>query len=145
VIVAGFVCGALASLSFFLVQVSPPADNWVGQAAFEQALGFVPRIVMASLAGYLVGQLLNAWTLHVIRRRTGERALWIRLLGSTVVGEAADTVVFCTIAFFGVITGAQFLGYVALGYLYKLAVEAALLPVTYRAVAWARRHEARLA
>ena len=144
-ILLGFACSALAVLSFWLVQISPSAENWHGQAAYQEILGFVPRIVLASMAGYLAGQLLNAWTLVRIKRRTGQRALWIRLLGSTAVGEAADTVVFCTIAFLGVITGSQFMIYVVLGYLYKCLVEVALLPVTYRVIAVISRHEATLA
>ena len=75
-------------------------------------LGFVPRIGLASILGYLAGQLLDAYLLVKIKERTKEKALWLRLIGSTVVGELADTVVFCTIAFFGVITGAEFVRYV---------------------------------
>jgi len=143
-ILLGFACSALAVLSLWLVQISPSAENWHGQAAYQEILGFVPRIVLASLVGYLAGQLLNAWTLVLIKGRTGQRALWLRLLGSTAVGEAADTVVFCTIAFLGVITGTQFLVYVVLGYVYKCLVEVLLLPVTYRVIALIRRHEAKL-
>jgi len=143
-ILLGFGCAALMVLSFWLVQIAPSAENWHGQAAYQEILGFVPRIVLASLAAYLVGQLLNAWTLVLIKRRTGERALWVRLLGSTAVGEAADTVIFCTIAFLGVITGSQFVVYVVVGYIYKCLIEVLLLPITYRVIALIRRHEANL-
>jgi uncharacterized integral membrane protein (TIGR00697 family) len=108
---------------------------------FESVLGFVPRIVLASVCGFLVGQLLNAYVLVKIKERTQEKALWARLLGSTAVGEFADTLVFCTIAFFGVITGAEFMVYVVFGYLYKTAVEVILLPVTYRVIAAVKRRE----
>jgi uncharacterized integral membrane protein (TIGR00697 family) len=140
-ILLGFVCSAAAVGSFWLVQVAPPAANWAGQAAYQTTLGFVPRIVAASLAGYLAGQFSNALVLTAMKRRSGSRALWRRLLGSTAVGEAADTAVFCAIAFYGVITGAQFFGYMALGYLYKCLIEVLLLPVTYRVVAAVKRHE----
>lgn len=140
-ILLGFGMAALAAVTFLLVQFSPPADGWENQAAFEAVLGFVPRIVVASLAGYLVGQLLNAYVLVWIKRRTGERHLWARLIGSTAVGELTDTVVFCTIAFYGVITGAEFLTYVAFGYFYKTALEVILLPITYRVVAFVKRRE----
>jgi uncharacterized integral membrane protein (TIGR00697 family) len=146
-ILLGFICAALGVLSFWLVQISPAATGWTGQEAYDSILGFVPRSVGASLAGYLVGQLLNALTLTTMKRRSGGRtdgsggALWVRLLGSTAVGELADTVVFCTIAFFGVITGPQFIGYVVLGYLYKCLVEVVLLPVTYSLVALLRRRD----
>lgn len=140
-IVLGFAMSALAAFTFWLVQISPPAADWPNQEAFESVLGFVPRIVLASIAGYLVGQLLNAYVLVKIKERTAERGLWIRLLGSTAVGEFADTLVFCTIAFFGIITGTEFLIYVVVGYVYKVLVEVILLPVTYRVIAFVKRRE----
>ena len=140
-IVTGFAMSILAAVTFFVVQLAPAADAYANQAAFEAVLGFVPRIVLASVLGYLVGQLLNAYVLVRIKARTKERHLWVRLLGSTVVGEFADTLVFCTVAFYGVITGAEFLNYVIVGYLYKTAVEAVFLPVTYRVIAAIKRRE----
>lgn len=142
-IVLGFAMSALAAVTFWLVQVAPYPDAYGNQAAYEAVLGFVPRIVGASLAGFLVGQLLNAYVLVRIKERTAERALWLRLIGSTVVGEFADTVVFCTIAFYGVITGAEFLNYVITGYLYKVALEVVLLPVSYPVIGWIKRREPR--
>jgi uncharacterized integral membrane protein (TIGR00697 family) len=140
-IVLGFAVSILAALVFWLVQISPAADGWENQAAFESILGFVPRIVLASVCGFLVGQLLNSYVLVKIKERTQEKALWLRLLGSTVVGEFADTVVFCTIAFLGVITGTEFLLYVVIGYFYKTLVEVILLPVSYRVIAYVKRKE----
>jgi len=140
-ILIGFAMSILAALTFWLVQISPPAEAWGNQEAFESVLGFVPRIVLASVAGYLVGQLLNAWVLVKIKERTREKALWLRLLGSTAVGEFADTIVFCTIAFYGVITGEEFLIYVAFGFAYKTLVEVVLLPVSYAVIGWVKRRE----
>ena len=140
-ILLGFAMSALAAVTFWLVQISPPAEGWENQEAFESVLGFVPRIVLASLCGYLVGQFLNAYVLVRIKQRTNERALWLRLIGSTVVGEFADTLVFCTIAFYGVITGAEFWNYVLAGYLYKTVLEVVLLPITYRVIAAVKRRE----
>ena len=140
-ILLGFGLAILAALTFWLVQVAPPAKGWENQAAFEAILGFVPRIVLASLLGFLVGQLLNSYVLVWIKERTREKKLWLRLIGSTVVGELADTVVFCTVAFYGVITGAEFLNYVITGYVYKTLLEVVLLPVTYRVVAFVKARE----
>jgi hypothetical protein len=140
-IFVGFAMSILAALTFWVVQISPPAEAWGNQEAFESVLGFVPRIVLASVAGFLVGQLLNAWVLVKIKERTQEKALWLRLLGSTAVGEFADTVVFCTIAFYGVITGEEFLIYVAFGFAYKTLIEVVLLPVSYAVIGWVKRHE----
>ena len=140
-VLLGFGMSALAAGTFWLVQQAPPAEDWPNQEAFEAVLGFVPRIVLASLAGFLVGQLLNAWVLVRIKRRTLERRLWARLVGSTVVGEFADTLVFCTIAFYGVITGWTFANYVITGFVYKVAVEVLVMPVTYRVIAAVKRGE----
>ncbi len=137
----GFAASILASVAFFLVQLAPAGPGYENQEAFEAVLGFVPRIVLASLSGYIIGQFLNAWVLTVIRERWGEKHLWARLLGSTVVGEAADTVIFCTVAFAGIVTGAELLNYIVVGYIYKVGVELVLLPVTYRVIAWVRRFE----
>lgn len=137
----GFAASILASCAFFLVQLAPPGPGYENQDAFEAVLGFVPRIVAASLLGYIVGQFLNAWVLTTIRERWGESHLWARLLGSTVVGEAADTVIFCTVAFAGIVSGSELLNYIIVGYVYKVGVELVLLPVTYKIIAWVRRYE----
>jgi hypothetical protein len=137
----GFGLSGLAAATFWLVARTPPAADWPNQDAFEAILGFVPRIVAASLAGFLVGQMLNAWVLVRIKERTLESRLWLRLFGSTAVGEFADTLVFCTIAFYGVISGWTFVNYVVTGYVYKVAVEVLVMPVTYGVIALAKRHE----
>ncbi len=136
-----FSLSILASLTFWVVQSAPPAESWGNQAAFESVLGFLPRIVLASVCGFLVGQLLNAYVLVKIKERTDEKALWFRLVGSTIVGEFADTLTFCTIAFYGVITGEEFFRYLILGYLYKTALEVLLLPITYRVISSIKRVE----
>ena len=136
-----FALSVIASLTFWAVQAAPAADGWENQSAFESVLGFVPRIVLASVCGFLVGQLLNAYVLVKLKERTAEKALWFRLIGSTVVGEFADTLTFCTIAFYGVITGGDFLNYVITGYVYKTLLEVVLLPVTYRVIALMKRIE----
>ena len=137
----GFAMAILAALTFWLVQLSPPGGGWDNQEAYEAILGFVPRIVLASVCGFLVGQLLNSYVLVKIKSRTNEGSLWVRLIGSTVVGELADTVVFCTIAFYGIITGGDFLNYVIVGYIYKTMLEVVLLPITYRVIAHVKANE----
>jgi uncharacterized integral membrane protein (TIGR00697 family) len=112
------------------------------QEAYSAVVGFVPRIVLASLCAFLIGETLNSYVLVKIKQRTKERLLWVRLIGSTVVGEFADTLVFCTVAFYGVITGAEFVNYVITGYLYKTLLEVVLLPITYRVVAFLKQRDA---
>jgi len=140
-VLTGFAISVLAAMTFYLVQISPAADGYENQGAFEAVLGFVPRIVLASILGYLVGQLLNAYVLVKIKERTKEKYLWARLIGSTAVGELADTIVFCTVAFYGIITGAEFLNYVIIGYVYKTLLEVVLLPVTYPVIRIIKRRE----
>ena len=137
----GFGMAILSALTFWLIQMSPSANGWENQGAFEAILGFVPRIVLASVCGFLVGQLLNAYVLVKIKARTNEGSLWLRLIGSTVVGEFADTIVFCTIAFYGILTGGDFLNYVIVGYFYKTLLEVLLLPITYRVIAYVKANE----
>lgn len=144
-IYTAFGLAALASLTILVVQLSPPADDWGNQQAFEAVLGFVPRIVLASLTAFLAGQLLNAWVLDRMRRRTEGRYLRSRLIGSTLVGQFVDTLIFCTIAFAGIITGLDFVMYVVLGYLVKVLAEVVLLPVTTRVISAVRRAEGRSA
>lgn len=140
-IYTAFAMAILASFTFWLVQISPPASDWPNQESFEAVLGFVPRIVLASIIAFFVGQLLNAYVLVKIKDRTKEKSLWLRLMGSTVVGQFVDTLIFCTIAFYGVITGATFISYVAFGFFYKTLVEFALVPITYQVIRLVKKHE----
>lgn len=140
-ILAGFAFSIIAALTFLVVGAAPAGPGYENQEAFVAVLGFVPRIVAASILGYLAGQLLNSWVLVRIKAKWGERHLWARLIGSTLVGEFADTLIFCTVAFYGVITGAEFLNYLFVGYVYKVGVEVILLPVTYRVIGLIKRIE----
>lgn len=141
VIVLGFAVSLLASVIFLIVGAAPPASDWPNQEAFTTILGFVPRIVAASLIGYLAGQFVNAWALVKLKARTKEGSLWFRLLGSTVAGEAVDTTLFCLIAFGGLIGAGTMVNYIVAGYIYKVLVEVILLPITYQVVALVKKHE----
>lgn len=143
VILTGFAMTLLAAGTFHLVMISPGAPDYTNQQAFEAVLGVVPRILAASVAGYLFGQLLNALVLVKVKQRTSERHLWARLIGSTVVGEFADTLVFCSIAAgaIGITTAGDFINYVIVGYLYKALLEVVLLPVTYPVIRAIKRRE----
>lgn len=140
-ILMGFVLAALASVTFLVVSVTPPAPGWGNEDAWAAVLGFVPRIVIASLCGYLAGQFLNAYVLVRIKQYTREKTLWARLVGSTVVGEFADTALFCTIAFAGILSTHDLIGYTLVGYVYKCLVEIVCLPVTYAVIAAIKRRE----
>lgn len=142
VIYTGFGLGALAGLTFWVVQLAPAAAEWPNQKAFEAILGFVPQIVLASIIAFLCGQLSNSWTLVQIKKRTAEKKLWARLIGSTVVGEFVDTVVFTMIASLGRLSFDEFLNYFVVGYVYKTMLEVILLPITYRVIKIVKAREA---
>lgn len=142
-IVVGFVMQALAVTAFWVTVHLPSAPGYENQAALETMVGSFSQLALAGLAAFLVGQFVNAYVVVRIKQRTKESHLWARLLGSTVLGQFADTLVFCAIAApvigFGDMN--SFVTYAALGWLYKCAVEAALLPITYRVIAVIKRRE----
>ncbi|RLV55843.1 VUT family protein [Aeromicrobium phragmitis] len=142
-IVVGFAMAVLASVTFWLVQHAPAASFYENQAAFESVVGPVAQIVLASLAGYVVGQFLNAWVLVAMKRRTAEKGLVARLIASTGVGEIADTLIFCAIAAtaIGIDSFGVFLNYFVVGVLFKVAVEIAVMPVTVAVIGWLKRRE----
>jgi uncharacterized integral membrane protein (TIGR00697 family) len=141
-IIMGFVVSVTATAVFLLVDLAPPDPAWGNQEAWHSVLGLVPRIVLGSLIGYLIGQLLNAKVLVKLRDRARPGSLWFRLIGSSVVGQAADTILFCTIAYAFIVDWGTLGNYIAVGYLYKVGLEVLLLPITIRAIAWLKKREA---
>ena len=139
----GFLTMIIAVSTFYVAILLPAASFYEGQAAFAVTLGLVPRIVVASLSGYAAGQLLNAWLLTLMKDRLGERGLWKRLLGSTVVGEFGDTLIFCLIAapVIGISTVGDTANYVVVGFVWKTLVEVAVMPITYLVIRRIKAHE----
>ena len=139
----GFLAMIIAVSTFYVAILLPAASFYEGQAAFAATLGLVPRIVVASLSGYAAGQLLNAWLLTLMKDRLGERGLWKRLLGSTVVGEFGDTLIFCLIAapVIGISTVGDTANYVVVGFVCKTLVEVAVMPITYLVIRRIKAHE----
>lgn len=138
---AGFGVMLLAVVSLTIVQYLPPAAAYENQAAFEAVLGFLPRIVLASLAAYLVGSFLNSYVLAKLKVLSKGKRLWYRLIGSTVIGQLFDTVVFALIAFAGILSFNEMITFILIGWLFKTCVEIVLLPVTYRVVAFLKQKE----
>ncbi|OKH74358.1 membrane protein [Mycobacterium sp. SWH-M5] len=142
-IVLGFGMNALAALAFWITVYLPAADFYTNQEHFENVVGAYTQLIVAGLAGFLVGQTINAWVVVAIKQRTKEKHLWARLIGSTFAGQLGDTLVFCAIAAgaIGISTFGDFVTYTALGWFYKTAVEVIMLPVTYRVIAFIKRRE----
>ena len=124
----------LAVLCFTIVRYMPPAPEYTAQASYEAVLGFFPRIVAASLAAFLTGSFLNSFVLAKLKVKTKGKKLWLRLIGSTVVGELCDTVVFAFVAFGGILQGMNMLTYILIGWIFKTVVEIVFLPITYRVI-----------
>ncbi len=130
--------GCLLFMSLFLLGVQYlPADLAASrQTAYEQILGFVPRLAVASLIAYLIGESINIGAIERLRRHVGPRSLWTRLVSSSAVGELVDTVVFSVIAFAGTMPGKTLLQLIITVYLIKLAVDIVLSPLTVRFTTW---------
>jgi hypothetical protein len=141
VIWLGFACNALMVVAVWIGGELPAAPFWSGQAAYQEILGHAPRILAASFAAYLVGEFANAFVLAKLKIATAGRWLWLRTIGSTVVGQGLDSVVFVTLAFAGVVPAGALAGIVAGQWAVKVAYEAAATPLTYAAVAWLKSRE----
>ncbi|MBO1269807.1 queuosine precursor transporter [Arthrobacter cavernae] len=145
-IITSFALSVFASLCYWIIIVLPGFNDDYGtakQAAIEGALGPVPLIVLASLLAFLAGQTINSWILVKMKARTGEKTLWARLMGSSVVGEFVDTLIFCSIAasVIGITDAGSFANYVLVGFVYKTAVEFLFVPVTVLVVGWIKKRE----
>ncbi len=138
---AGFAVMLIAVTALTVVRYLPPAPMYHDQAAFEAVAGFLPRIVIASLAAYLIGEFLNSYILAKLKVKTRGKQLWKRLVGSTVVAEGADTTVFALIAFGGMMSAGEMIGFIMVGWTFKTVVEILFLPITYRVIRILKRTE----
>jgi queuosine precursor transporter len=139
----GFSMNALAALAFWVTIYLPAADFYANQEHFENVVHAYTQLIIAGLAGFIVGQTINAWVVVKIKERTKEKHLWARLVGSTFAGQLGDTLVFCSIAAgaIGITSFKDLVVYTALGWFYKTAVEVVLLPITYRVIATIKSRE----
>jgi uncharacterized integral membrane protein (TIGR00697 family) len=138
IIYVGFLVNLVAVMMLGLVQVLPAGAGWGYQEDFEHVLGFLPRVVAGSLVSYLVSELLNVAVFGRIRRATGAKWLWARTLGSSVVANVVNSLVFCGVVFVGVVTGAEWWGMVGVSCGLMIFFEVVLTPVTYLGVRWLR-------
>jgi queuosine precursor transporter len=138
VIWLGFACNLLA-LGAIQAAIHLPALDPEFQEQFEAVLGTTWRIFVASLAAYIVGELANAYVLAYMKGATRGRWLWTRTIGSTIVGEGLDSLIFVTIAFAG--TGAGLANPIVTTWLIKVGWETLATPVTYWVVGYLKRTE----
>ena len=141
VIWAGFAALGFASLMSWAVLALPPAPGWPHQAAYEVVYGQTPRIVAASLAAFWAGDFVNSYVLARLKVKTAGRFLWLRTIGSTVVGQGVDSLIFYPLAFLGEWPAPLVLAVMTSNFLIKVAVEAAMTPLTYQVVGFLKRAE----
>jgi len=143
VVWAGFGALAFASFMSWAILQFPPAPDWPHQPAYETVFGGTPRIVLASLVAYFSGEFCNSYVLAKMKLRTGGRLLWTRTIGSTIVGEAVDSLIFYPLAFLGAPgwTTEQMLAVLMGNYLLKVGWEVVMTPFTYRVVNFLKRAE----
>jgi len=136
-----FICNAIFMGATALAVVVPyPAYLAETAVAYNIVFAYMPRIVAGSLCAFLVGSLANAWLMIKIRELTGRRLLWVRTIGSSVVGQLLDSGIFCVIAFAGVVTTRDLLSMIFTLYIVKLLIEAAGgTPLAYALVGYLRR------
>jgi len=141
VIWLGFACNLILVIAVWLGGLLPAPTFWDGQAAYARILGYTPRILAASFLAYLVGEFSNSFVLAKMKIATNGRHLWARTIGSTLVGQALDSIAFITIAFAGTITCSVLFSTIIAQWLVKTAYEAMLTPITYKAVNFLKRRE----
>jgi len=141
VIWLGFFCNLIAVVAIWLGQILPAASFWEGQAAYERILGYTPRLLGASFLAYLVGEFANSFVMAKMKIATNGRWLWTRTIGSTLVGEGLDSLVFMTLAFIGTIPLSVLAGAIVAQWLSKSVYEAIITPLTYVLVNFLKKRE----
>ena len=141
VIWLGFGCNLLTVGAIWLGQALPPADFWDGQPAYERILGYTPRLVLASFLAYLVGEFANSYVLACMKVAQQGKHLWMRTIGSTLVGQGLDSCVFIIVAFGGTMPTVVLGEAILTQWLIKSAYEALATPLTYKVVGFLKREE----
>ncbi len=150
VIWTGFACNLLAVGIIWLAGLLPAASFWTAglyptsheaQTAYWAILGSTPRILAASFGAYLVGEFLNSLVLARMKVMTAGRWLWVRTILSTIVGEGADSAIFISVAFGGILPASGLATAIISQWLVKSAYEALATPLTYLTVNGLKRAE----
>ena len=137
----GFAAQIFMSLCYWLAQQLPAAPFWPHQESYELILGAVPRIVLASMIAYLVGEFANSFVLSRLKVWMNGKHLWVRTISSTLVGEGIDSFLFGIIAFAGILPGSALWITILSGYGLKVAYEILATPFTYAIVGYLKRAE----
>lgn len=141
VIWIGLMCSIVSTVTYGVVALLPPAAGFHENYSYEIVLGQVPRIAAAGWLAFFLGENANSVTLSLMKIWTRGRHLWTRTIGSTIIGEGVDTVIFFFLAFSGVLEWGLITRTTLYLYLWKVGVEVVLTPATYVVVAHIKRVE----
>ncbi len=141
VIWLGFLCNLIAVIAIWLGQILPPNSMWGGQKAYESTLGYVPRILLASFVAYLVGEFSNSFILARMKIRTKGRRLWARTIGSTIIAQLLDAIVFIPLAYIGLFEPTFIIVASIALWIGKVLYEIIATPFTYAVVNYLKKKE----
>jgi uncharacterized integral membrane protein (TIGR00697 family) len=137
----GFFGTSLLYVMGAIVIALPSAPGWKNQEAFATVFGFIPRILAASLIAFWGGEFANSYTMARLKLFTDGRKLWTRTIGSTVVGQAVDTILVITLTYGGIYSPHILLNIMVTGYALKVGYEVIATPLTYLIINWLKRTE----
>jgi uncharacterized integral membrane protein (TIGR00697 family) len=138
----GFAAMVFASLMAAIVVGLPPAPQWPHQAAYEAVFGAAWRVAAASLLGFWAGELCNSFVLAKLKVATAGKHLWLRTIGSTLIGEGVDTLIFFPVALYGILPDGLLASIMLTNYVLKCGWEILATPLTYVIVARLKKLEA---
>lgn len=141
VIWAGFGGLIFAAFMSFIVVKMPASPAWMGQGCYNDIFGNTPRIVFSSLMAFWAGEFANSFVLAKMKILTSGRRLWTRTIGSTIIGEGVDSLIFYPLAFAGIWPPSQVATVMVTNYALKVGWEAIATPVTYKLVNFLKRAE----
>jgi len=141
VIWLGFACNFITVMAIWLGNILPPISFWGGQDAYERILGYTPRLLFASFLAYLAGEFSNSFILAKLKIATKGRWLWLRTIGSTIIGQGLDSAIFISIAFAGTIPLSALISSIVIQWLVKSSYEAIVTPLTYIIVGFLKKKE----
>jgi queuosine precursor transporter len=141
VIWLGFICNVIMVAAIWIAGLLPAANTFTAQSAYNQILGNTPRFLLASFLAYLAGEFSNSFVLSKMKIATKGKWLWSRTIGSTVVGQAIDTVIVLSIGFAGVLPVSTILIMILSHWFVKVSYEIIATPVTYLVVNYLKKKE----
>jgi uncharacterized integral membrane protein (TIGR00697 family) len=141
VIWTGFASLVVMAVFVRIIGLLPAEESWTFQKSFDDILLQMPRISIASIGGYFLGEYSNAVVLSAVKKKMGGRHLWVRTVSSTLVGEAIDSLVFVAVAFAGLYPARVLVIMAVSNYVFKTAIEVAFTPLTYVVVGATKKIE----